>query len=156
MAINNPCAKWTLFLKYFHVYHEVQEIHLYLQSKNYKDYILHFKTTSFDNTSAVPTTPTSFSTEDDEENEGVVYTTSTEFILNPPAVEEELFPPDEDQSPRDGTPNPPDSNNSPPEVMLTVETSDVGLRTPGMDHSRDLLISSEGDDGDEDEEVTGV
>lgn len=127
-----------------------------IQSKDYKDYILHFKTTSFDNTSAVPTTPTSFSTEDNEEDEGVVYTTSTEFILNPPPTEVEIIPPDEDQSPPDGTPNLPDRSNSPPEVTLTTETPDVGLRTPGMDHSRDLLIPSEDEDEGEDEEVTGV
>lgn len=78
------------------------------------------ETTSFG--PSTPTTPTSTA----PDGEGYVFSCSQEFTLNPPGSEIGLNP----------------QNEAPnlPEIQITIATPDVGLRTPGVDHSRDVLI----------------
>ncbi len=119
------------------------------QEESHRDFVLHFRTTSFDNSStnpAIPTISSASSVDDDEDDEGLVYTTSTEFILNPVVTRDKLTLSSSNS----------EDEQSLPEVTITVENHiSIGLGTPGMDHSRDMLISSE-DKQDEEEEMTGM
>ena len=98
---------------------------LSIQSIDSKEYHLTFETTSFG--PSTPTTPTSTT----PDGEGHVFSCSQEITLNPPGSEIGL--------------NPENEASSFPEVQLTIEPPDIGLRTPGVDHSRDILLDKNGD-----------